>query len=60
MQGKRGVWIKLPIQLVNLVETAVKVVISAVKTFNDYIHLCASHHVGYDMCNAVTGGMGTD
>lgn len=26
LQGKKGVWIKLPIELVNLVETAVKVI----------------------------------
>lgn len=26
IQGKKGVWIKLPIELVNLVETAVKVI----------------------------------
>lgn len=26
LQGKKGVWIKVPIELVNLVETAVKVI----------------------------------
>jgi hypothetical protein len=26
VQGKRGVWIKVPIELVNLVEAAVKVI----------------------------------
>lgn len=57
MQGKKGVWIKLPIELVNLVETAVKVVVSTAKSFNCCICLCTFHHVGYDMCNAVTGGM---
>lgn len=29
MQGKKGIWIKLPIELVNLVETVVKVSYSA-------------------------------
>lgn len=49
-QGKKGVWIKLPIELANLVETAVKVISLYFSELEyDSVHVDIRRLMGFDL-----------